>query len=399
MNSLQTKSLKKIILIEDDPVVAKVYQSKLERDGYNVVIAADGQEGFYLVYEGKPDAVILDLMLPKMDGLQILKKFRAQKQFEKLPILIFTNEFANDLTREAKAAGATEIFDKNKINPEELLKALGRAFFATRTEQPIIAAAASPAVEKPAPPPQGSVSHDTEELVKTFLLNTTATINRLRDTLVRLIRGKDPAQQKANLNELLQGAHLVAGSAGAVAQKKIAQSCAALEAYILELLNKPEEINPSAIRTICQAVDSICLLLKEAKEKPAHEEAGLILIVDDEPLSRRAAKVAMDRAQLKSVCLSSPTVALQVLAENAFDLIILDVQMPDMDGFEVCQKLRALPAHKNTPVIFVTSQTDFETRTKSTASGGNEFIAKPYLFMELALKALISLKRSKAPTA
>jgi DNA-binding response OmpR family regulator len=84
---------------------------------------------------------------------------------------------------------------------------------------------------------------------------------------------------------------------------------------------------------------------------------------------------------------------LQVLRENAFDLVILDVQMPVMDGFALCQKLRELPAHKTTPVIFVTSQTDFETRTKSTASGGNEFIAKPYLFMELALKALISLKK------
>ncbi len=384
-------TLKKIILIEDDPVVAKVYQSKLERDGYNVATAADGQEGFYLVYETRPDAVLLDLMLPKMDGLQILKKFRAQKQYENLPILVFTNEFANDLTREAKGAGATEIFDKNKIAPEDILKALGRIFFKQTEARKEAEAAAEKAKFEPTP-----VVQEADELVKTFLANTASTVNRLRETLVRVIRQKERAQQVATLTELLQAAHLIAGSAGAVGQKKIAQSAAAVEAYLHDLSSKPDDINPSSIRTICQAVDFLCSLLKEAKEVPTSEEAGLILIVDDEPLSRRAAKVAMDRAQLKSVCLSNPTTALQVLAENAFDLIILDVQMPEMDGFELCQRLRGLPAHKNTPVIFVTSLTDFETRTKSTASGGNEFIAKPYPFMELALKALISLKRSKA---
>ena len=381
------KTLKKIVLIEDDPVVAKVYQAKLERDGYNVVTAADGQEGFYQVYEGRPDAVILDLMLPKMDGLQMLKKFRAQKQFEKLPILVFTNEFASDLTREARAAGATDIFDKNKITPEDLLKALGRVFFnAAKADQAAIAEAQT--VSLP-------VAGEADEMVKTFLANVPGTVNRLRETLVRLIRQKDPTALTTNLNDLLQTAHLIAGSAGAVGQKKIAQSSAALEAYVHDLLGKPDEINPSVIRTICQAVDFVCALLKDAKETPAVEESGLILIVDDEPLSRRAAKVSMDRAQLKSVCLSSPMTALQVLAENAFDLIILDVQMPEMDGFELCQRLRVLPGHKATPVVFVTSMSDFETRTKSTASGGNEFIAKPYMLMELALKAIISMKRAK----
>ncbi len=390
-----TKALKKIVIIEDDPVVARVYQTKLERDGYNIITAADGQEGFYEVYEKKPDAVILDLMLPKMDGLQILKKFRAQKQFETLPVLVFTNEFASDMTREAKAAGATEVFDKNKSSPEDMLKALSRVFFTAQKAATEEKTAATIQPTSPLPLPPGV--RETNELESTFFANTPATINRLRETLVRVIRSKEPAQQVAALNELLQATHLIAGSSSAVGQRETARSTAALEAYIHELISKPQEINPSATRTICQAVDFLCLLLKDAKPSPEFEEPGLVLIVDDEPLSRRAAKVAMDRAQLKSVSLSNPAVALQVLAENAFDLIILDVQMPEMDGFTLCQKLRELSANKTTPVVFVTSQTDFETRTKSTASGGNEFIAKPFLIMELALKALISLKKKPRP--
>ena len=67
-----------------------------------------------------------------------------------------------------------------------------------------------------------------------------------------------------------------------------------------------------------------------------------------------------------------------------------------MNGFELCTKLRTLPAYKKTPVVFVTSLNDFESRANSTMSGGNDFIAKPFLFIELAVKALV-LRSARPP--
>ena len=69
--------------------------------------------------------------------------------------------------------------------------------------------------------------------------------------------------------------------------------------------------------------------------------------------------------------------------------------MPGMNGFELCTKLRSMPAHKKTPVVFVTGLTDFESRANSTMSGGNDFIAKPFLFIELAVKALLYILRGR----
>ena len=112
------------------------------------------------------------------------------------------------------------------------------------------------------------------------------------------------------------------------------------------------------------------------------------MVVDDEPISRRAVIYALEKAQLKCVGVEDPNVALNMLSENQFNLIFLDVDMPGMTGFELCTKLRALPAHAKTPVVFVTGLTDFESRARSTLSGGNDLIAKPFLFMELAVKAL-----------
>jgi DNA-binding response OmpR family regulator len=87
------------------------------------------------------------------------------------------------------------------------------------------------------------------------------------------------------------------------------------------------------------------------------------------------------------------------MSKEHFDLVFLDVDMPGMNGFELCTKVRALPAYKKTPVVFVTSLNDFESRANSTMSGGNDFIAKPFLFMELAVKALLYVFRSKLDTA
>ncbi len=86
-----------------------------------------------------------------------------------------------------------------------------------------------------------------------------------------------------------------------------------------------------------------------------------------------------------------------MLAERKFDLVFLDVDMPGMNGFELCTKLRALHRNKTTPVVFVTSLTDFESRANSTMSGGNDLIAKPFLFIELTVKALVYILRGRSP--
>ena len=131
--------------------------------------------------------------------------------------------------------------------------------------------------------------------------------------------------------------------------------------------------------------------------QPASQEvpAVKILVVDDEEISRRAIIYALEKAQLQSINVESAERAYKLLTEGPFDLVFLDVDMPGMSGFELCTKLRTLPAHKKTPVVFVTALSDFDNRTSSTMAGGNDFIAKPFLFIELTVKALIHVLRGK----
>jgi CheY-like chemotaxis protein len=80
-----------------------------------------------------------------------------------------------------------------------------------------------------------------------------------------------------------------------------------------------------------------------------------------------------------------------VLEQDHFDLIFLDVEMPGQNGIDLCLKIREMPTNRATPVVFVTAHSDFGSRGQSILSGGNDFIAKPFLSVELALKALTYL--------
>ncbi|PWU09533.1 MAG: hypothetical protein C5B50_27190 [Verrucomicrobia bacterium] len=83
--------------------------------------------------------------------------------------------------------------------------------------------------------------------------------------------------------------------------------------------------------------------------------------------------------------------AMALVTTIPYDLILLDVEMPGMNGFELCSRIRSTDCNKSTPVVFVTCHSDFQSHAKSMLSGGCELIAKPFLIFELATKALALL--------
>src|SRR5687767_777301 len=119
--------MKKILIVEDDPIVAHIYKTRLEREHYEVDIATDGQSGCSQTEEFQPDAVLLDLMLPRMNGVDVLKKIRSLSQFQKTPVIVFTNAYVPTMINEAYQAGATQVFNKATLTPRQILDALHNA--------------------------------------------------------------------------------------------------------------------------------------------------------------------------------------------------------------------------------------------------------------------------------
>lgn len=155
------------------------------------------------------------------------------------------------------------------------------------------------------------------------------------------------------------------------------------------LYQTPEQVNPSTLRTVHQTIEFLAALMKEKNLAQAKDPAkALIYAVDDDLGNCESIALAMEESMMRTTYNQDPTLALAELAGSRYDLIFLDVNMPGMDGFELCKQVRGLANHAKTPVVFLTGLATLENRVQSSLSGGNDFVAKPFNLHELSVKAI-----------
>jgi DNA-binding response OmpR family regulator len=110
-----------VLLIEDEFGFRRIYNSIFKFAGYDVLDAEDGEKGFQMVLEHRPSIVLLDLLLPKMNGFEVLKKIRATEAIKTTPVMIFTvMEDAREIGI-GLALGANDYTVKGDSNPKEIL--------------------------------------------------------------------------------------------------------------------------------------------------------------------------------------------------------------------------------------------------------------------------------------
>jgi DNA-binding response OmpR family regulator len=119
--------MKKVLIVEDNQLVANIYGNRFVVEGFEVKMALDGQAGLDLVHSFRPEAVVLDLMLPKMTGIEVIKKIRAESNLESLPIIVFSDAYLTGMMQQAWKAGATKCFPKEHCTPKQVVEAVRRA--------------------------------------------------------------------------------------------------------------------------------------------------------------------------------------------------------------------------------------------------------------------------------
>lgn len=112
----------RILLIEDEFYISDLYKMILESAGFEVFLAVDGEEGLKYVEEGHPNLILLDIMMPKINGIEVLKKLKKTKVIRDIPVLLLTNLGQESIIKMAFAEGATGYFLKARLKPEELIK-------------------------------------------------------------------------------------------------------------------------------------------------------------------------------------------------------------------------------------------------------------------------------------
>lgn len=242
----------------------------------------------------------------------------------------------------------------------------------------IWAAASAPAgVTGPDGPPPGFYPQAKKRLV------------RQRHLLQSIEREwSDPALKKS-LVELGYELGALKDEAGFPAALPVWQVASALEGLVRQLAGKIRSANPSTLRAIGGGLDLLDQLCVPGMPPDLLTDRPLkFLVVDDDQIARHALSLALKKAFGEPDLAVDGEAALAQAARQAYDVIFLDVQLPGMDGFELCAKIRGTDFNRTTPVIFVTGHSDFNARARSVLSGGNDLMGKPFLIFEVTVKAL-----------
>ena len=113
---------KKILLIEDEEMIRSMYSVKLEQDGFEVATAKDGLEGLEKMEDGDFDLVLLDIIMPQVDGFSVLEKIKSKKEKKDIPVLMLTNLSTEEDRKKGKELGASGYLVKSLITPSQMSK-------------------------------------------------------------------------------------------------------------------------------------------------------------------------------------------------------------------------------------------------------------------------------------
>lgn len=112
---------KRILIIEDDEHILKIYQLKFLKEGYDVILQTNGEDGIGKIITEKPDLIILDLMLPKKDGFMVLEEIKKNPTTAKIPVLVISNLGQQSDQDRALALGANEYLIKVNYSMQEVI--------------------------------------------------------------------------------------------------------------------------------------------------------------------------------------------------------------------------------------------------------------------------------------
>lgn len=110
----------KILIVEDDPLMSRMYQKIFTFENFEVEMAGDGQEGIDKARASKPTLILLDVMMPKMNGLQALEKLKADVETKSIPVVMLTNLAGQQDAEAALAKGAVKYIIKSEYEPKQV---------------------------------------------------------------------------------------------------------------------------------------------------------------------------------------------------------------------------------------------------------------------------------------
>ncbi len=120
--------MKKILIVEDESILADVLQKKLNKENYEAFVAKDGEEGLAMMKEIKPDLILLDVLMPRKDGFEVLEEINKSDELMKIPVIIISNSGQPVEIDRALKLGVKDYLIKADFDPQEVIDKIEKVF-------------------------------------------------------------------------------------------------------------------------------------------------------------------------------------------------------------------------------------------------------------------------------
>ncbi|MBE9599181.1 response regulator [Pedobacter sp. MC2016-24] len=385
INPNRTES-QKLLIVEDDIVFADVLNDYAIEKGFRPILAHSGDIGLEMAFSELPDAIVLDIMLPVIDGWTILKKLKADPRTKHIPVHMMSagNEKAGKAQKEGAIGFLKKPIEKDQL--DEAFHLLSSAYSKYSLNRVLVIEdqelhsklLTQQLTDKGVEVNQAFTGKEALDLLEESTYDCIILDLKLPD-----ISGFDLLDQiKSKPN--LQHVPVIINTAMELDQDKMAHIMKYTEAMVLKSNKSNDRLIDEVslfMNKLKQGQNQSPALAGKAKNASTMEKVlkdKTILITDDDMRNIFALSSALQAYDLKIVIANNGREAIEKLEENdQIDLVLMDIMMPEMDGYEAMRVIRTKKEFSKLPIIALTAKAMKNDREKCIEAGANDYISKP----------------------
>lgn len=373
---------KVLLIIEDDVVFAKILLEMSRNHGFKGLVAIQGDEGLRLVHKYLPDAIILDIQLPVMDGWSILNELKSDAKTRHIPVHVIS---VVDDVKQGLMMGAIAYLRKPSSR-EHLERAF--TYIESYTEKSLKHLLIVEDDEIQQKSIIELIGHD--DVAITAVSTGAEALDELRmkhydcmvlDLMLTDMTGfelLDQIRDDENLNDL----PIIIYTGKDLDAKEETRLRKYAESIIIKDVKSPERLLDETTlflhRVEANLPEDKRKILQKLHNKEELFEGKKILLVDDDVRNVFALSSVLESYRMNVVYAENGREAIEILEEQGdFDLILMDMMMPEMDGYEAMRRIREKPEFAKLPIIALTAKAMKEDRSKCIEAGASDYVKKP----------------------
>jgi diguanylate cyclase (GGDEF)-like protein len=413
----------RVLVVEDDPEIQYLLCTILAGEGRSIVAVATGAEAHDALAREPIDLVILDLILPDVDGRSLLSELRAHADTAALPVVVVTARAGPETRQDCYSLGA-DAFVEKPFDPDEFAEdiavRLGRA---ARAEKAALTDALTGLLNRAGLQSACTQAGSAYALGLLELDGFGVRSERwgwekteeIEQALAKALRSAVPGTVElariggGDFAMLQAGADLAAVSSVATVALDVVRSLPQERGDSEKLTATIGVLTADAGTTIEESLDAARRRIFQARagqgdhvvSEDQSDESGRarVIVAEDDEISATILIHRLEKEGLEVTRFNNGQQAYEAALAETPDLVILDVKMPGLDGFEVLERLRSSPHFARTPVIMLTSMGQEADVVRGFRLGADDYILKPFSPTELSARVRRLLRRGRSPSA